>query len=90
MSWMRLPEEYKGKDSEFLILPIPYEDNPTYGSGASKGPAEIIKASEHLEYYDEQFDCEPFVKGIKEMEEVTTLEKVQETVKGIGEEKFLL
>ncbi|MBR9693253.1 agmatinase [Candidatus Woesearchaeota archaeon] len=89
MSWMRLPEEYT-KDAEFVILPISYEDNPTYGGGASKGPAEIIKASEHLEYYDEQFDVEPFVKGIEELEEVTTLEKVQETVKGVGNDKFLI
>ena len=90
MSWMRLPEEYMKDNSEFVILPISYEDNPTYGGGASKGPVEIIKASEHLEYYDEQFDCEPFVKGIKELEEVKTLEKIKETVKGIGKERFLI
>ena len=63
MAWMNLPEEYT--EGKFVILPIEYEKNLTYGDGASKGPQEIIKASKHLEYYDEQFDCEPFEKGIK-------------------------
>lgn len=65
INWMRLPEEYRGENATFLILPLPYENKPTYGAGASKGPAAIIEASEHLEYYDEQFDCEPFEKGIR-------------------------
>ena len=63
INWMALPEEYsKGK---FIILPIAYEKNLTSGQGASKGPGEIIKASKHLEYYDEEFDCEPFMEGIE-------------------------
>jgi agmatinase len=66
--WMNLPEEYrKGK---FVILPISYEKNLTFGEGASLGPVEIIKASEHLEYYDEQFNCEAFLKGIELLSEV--------------------
>ena len=54
INWMALPGEYsKGK---WVILPISYEKNLTYGQGASKGPSEIIKASKHLEYYDEELD----------------------------------
>ncbi|TKJ17174.1 agmatinase [Candidatus Woesearchaeota archaeon B3_Woes] len=64
MNFMNLPEKYR-KNAFFQILPIEYENNPTYGKGAKKGPKEIIKASKHLEYYDEQFDNEPFAKGIK-------------------------
>jgi len=90
MSWMRLPEEYMTDKSSFVILPIAYEDNPTYGEGASRGSEEIIKASEHLEYYDEQFDCEPFVQGVKSLEVVTSLKEVEKTVKGIEKEKFLI
>ncbi len=68
MTWMNLPEEYrKGK---FVILPIAYEKDVTYGEGASKGPEEIIKASKHLEYYDDQFDCEPFERGIELLDSV--------------------
>jgi len=64
MSWMRLPEEYSKEDSYFCIFPIRFEGKVTYGKGASKGPDAIIEASEHLEYYDEQFKVEPFEKGI--------------------------
>lgn len=73
MRWMRLPDEYCGEDSGFFILPVPYEQRPTFGAGASKGAAAIIEASDHLEYYDEQFDCEPFLHGIKVLEPVDSL-----------------
>ena len=65
MSWMNLPEEYRTEQSKFVILPISYEKDVTFGTGASKGPEAIIEASKHLEYYDDQFDCEPFIQGIK-------------------------
>lgn len=67
MSWMKLPKKYTQDDSRFVILPISYEKDATYGTGAAKGAQEIIKASEHLEYYDEQFDFEPFLLGIKQL-----------------------
>jgi len=70
MNFMKLSEEYRKEDSEFCILPIEYEYGMTYGKGTSQGPKEIIKASEHLEYYDEQFDVEPFLKGIKTLETI--------------------
>ena len=79
-NWMNLPPEYqKGK---FVILPIEYEKDLTFGDGASKGPKEIIAASKHLEYYDEQFDCEPFEKGIEILEPIKaeTPEKMIEKV----------
>ena len=65
---MNLPEEYR--TGKFVILPISYEKDLTYGGGTSKGPAEIIKASEHLEYYDDQFDCEAFEDGIELLDEL--------------------
>lgn len=61
--WMNLPEQYQ--NGKFVILPISYEKDLTYGTGTSNGPKEIIEASKHLEYYDEEFDNEPFEKGIK-------------------------
>ena len=66
--FMSLPEEYSSEKSEFVILPIKYEKDVTYGKGASLGPDAIIKASQHLEYYDEQFDIEGFEKGIRLLE----------------------
>ncbi|MDP3990550.1 MAG: agmatinase [archaeon] len=95
VNWMALPEEYrKGK---FVILPIAYEKNLTYGKGASKGPEEIIKASQYLEYYDEEFNCEPFLEGIEllpsldlnDQEPEEMIEIVSEKVKQI-DDKFLI
>jgi agmatinase len=65
MKWMCLPDEYSGENSKFVIIPVSYEKDLTYGEGASKGCLEIIKASQHLEYYEEQFDAEPFIEGIR-------------------------
>ena len=63
--WMDLPPEYR--DGKFVILPIEYEKDLSYGVGASKGSLEIIKASGQLEYYDEQFEVEPFLEGIEQL-----------------------
>lgn len=84
---MNLPKEYR--KGRFAILPIVYEKDVTYGIGAKNGPKEIIKASEHLEYYDEQFAVEPFVKGIEVLEEVNNLDDVTKTVKE-NEDKFII
>lgn len=98
MSFMSLPQEYSTKEAKIHILPITYEKDVTYGKGAKKGPSEIIKASEHLEYYDEQFDCEPFVKGIHLHNEITfndktpkeAMQKIAEKVKQIPKDKFII
>ena len=64
MKFMNLDEKYSGDDAYFAVVLIAEEGEVSYGKGASKGAYEIIKASEHLEYYDEQFDNEPFELGI--------------------------
>ncbi|PIN74912.1 agmatinase [Candidatus Woesearchaeota archaeon CG10_big_fil_rev_8_21_14_0_10_37_12] len=64
MKFMSLPDEFSGEESQVVILPVSYEKNVTYGKGASKGPAEIINASQQLEYYDEEIDFEAYEKGI--------------------------
>jgi len=71
MNWMNLPKEYTTNQSKFTILPVSYEKDVTYGQGASKGQDEIIKASKYLEYYDDQFDCEPFEHGIQLLEPIS-------------------
>lgn len=56
----------------------------------------IIDASEHLEYYDEQYDCEPFTEGIRvvEAKKYSTPEEMIAGVSGdvgkIASEKFVL
>ena len=87
--WMNLPQEYR--TGKFVILPVAYEKDLTFGDGASLGPAEIIKASEHLEYYDEQFNCEAFLEGIELMEEVKA-ETPEEMISKINlpKDKFVI
>ena len=75
MRFMNLPDEYSGKGSEVYILPISYEKDVTYGGGAGNGPSEILKASQHLEYYDEELDVEAFEKGIYVLDELRLSEK---------------
>ncbi len=86
MTWMNLPQEYCTEKSKFVILPIEYENSPTFGDGASLGSKEIIKASQHLEYYDEQFDCEAFSEGIRLLEPLRLNEKTpEEMIKVVAE-----
>lgn len=95
MNFMNLPQEFADKNSKYYILPIEYEGNLTGKKGASKAPAEIIKLSYQLEYYDEQFDQEPYKKGIfllpgltaKTSEEIT--EKISDEVSK-HKDKFLI
>ena len=54
------------KKEKVVIIPFGLEKTVSYGSGTSKGPAEIIKASHQVELYDEDLNKEPYKKiGIK-------------------------
>ena len=91
---MNLPHEYTTENSKFEILPISYEKGLTFGTGTSKGPEAIIEASKHLEYYDDQFDCEPFIQGIKLLPTLelnnATPEEMVETITNAIPNKFLI
>jgi agmatinase len=41
-------------DARIVVLPIPYENAPSYGSGSQTGPGHILTASEQLEGLDEE------------------------------------
>jgi agmatinase len=51
-------------DAAVAVLPVPYEGTVSYGAGASRGPAAILRASEQLELYDEETGAEPYRVGI--------------------------
>lgn len=84
MKWMNLPEEFSR--GEFVVLPISYEKNVTYGGGTARGAAAIIEASKHLEYYDSRLDAEAFGTGIETLEEMklslVTPEEMVEMIRG--------
>jgi agmatinase len=44
--------------SRITVLPAPYEHTVSYGGGTRMGPAAILKASQYVEFYDEEFDRE--------------------------------
>ena len=52
------------KTSQAVVLPLPYEATTSYGKGTKNGPAAIIKASQQIEFYDEELDLEPCQVGI--------------------------
>ena len=49
----------KGKE-KVVIVPFGLEKTASYGSGTSRGPAEIIKASYQVELFDEDLNKEPY------------------------------
>jgi len=51
-------------DAAVAVLPVPYEGTVSYGAGASRGPAAILRASEQIELYDEEIGAEPYRVGI--------------------------
>lgn len=65
-----LPEESAFDQSQVVILPIPYEQTTTYGTGTKEGPMAIIAASRHMELYDEELDFEAYRVGIHTLREL--------------------
>ena len=59
-NFLGLSEKFSTYDnSEVFVLPIPYEATVTYGKGTSCGPSAILKASQQVEFYDREFNCDP-------------------------------
>ena len=87
------------KNSQIVIQSIPLEKTVTYGKGTKYGPKEIINASHHVEYFDEELNREVcFDKGICTLEPLNfqklTIEKslqkiYQQTSKLLSENKFV-
>ena len=56
------PKLYEYKHAKVVIQSAPYEHTSSYLKGSDKGPAEVIKASHFVEFYDEETDHEAFRK----------------------------
>src|SRR3989344_5996424 len=60
-----IPKKYRDKkQAAIAILPVPYDGTSTYGKGADKGPAALLKASYQLENQDIETDTEVYKHGI--------------------------
>jgi len=72
MSTLKSPNNFLGlepklsdyKNAKVAILPLPYEATTSYGAGTKRGPAAIIKASQQVEFFDEELNAESCQVGI--------------------------
>ncbi len=71
-NFLALEEENSSFDnSKVAIVSAPYEHTVSYGGGTKNGPEAIIKASQFVEFYDEEFDRELcFEQGICTVEPI--------------------
>jgi agmatinase len=53
-----------------VIVPVPYESTASGRAGCREGPRAIIDASEEMELYDFDLECEPYRVGIHTLAEV--------------------
>lgn len=65
----------EGAHPRYSVLPVPYDLTASYISGMRGGPRAIIDASTHMELYDHELGCEPYLAGIETLPymESTTL-----------------
>ncbi|HKK43631.1 MAG TPA: agmatinase [Bacteroidales bacterium] len=76
---------YDYRESDIIILPVPYDETSTWLRGADKGPGAILDASVNLEFYDVETGTEAHLKGIHTVdpvEEKETPEKLVDAVYG--------
>ena len=60
-SFIGCPEtEFDPKQAKAIVIPFGLEKSVSYGGGTKDGPTAIIKASQQLEMFDEEFWCEPY------------------------------
>jgi agmatinase len=45
-----------------VVIPFGLEASVSYGGGTAAGPAAILAASQQLELYDEELQCEPYLR----------------------------
>lgn len=63
--FMDMDDEYLQLDSsKYVLLSVPYDGTSTFVKGSDKGPQAILDASDSLELYDVQYNCEACLAGI--------------------------
>ncbi|OYT32561.1 agmatinase [Candidatus Woesearchaeota archaeon] len=62
--FLSLPDEFCSEKSRVVVLPVSFENNKGLVKGSFRGWFEILRASHHLEYFDDELNSEPFVNGI--------------------------
>ncbi len=66
-----LPAKYSGyKNSDIVILPVPFDKTSSWIKGSDKGPGAIINASKNMELYDIETRSEVYTRGIHTAKEI--------------------
>ena len=72
------------KEEKVVVVPFGLEKTVSYGSGTSKGPKEIIKASHQVELFDEELNKEPYkLIGIKTLKPFPIKKNITDALKQI-------
>lgn len=58
------PELTRADTAKAVVVPVPLEKTTTYLKGTGRGPAAILEASTHMEFYDEALDRQTVRVGI--------------------------
>jgi len=89
--FLGIDNKANGKE-RVVIIPFGLEKTVSYGSGTSKGPKEIIKASHQVELFDEDLNKEPYKNiGIKTLSPFPIKKNVIDALKQIENiNQFLL
>ena len=70
-NFLDLPPECSDYErSRYAVLPIPYDAAATYRSGSREGPDAVIRASHHVETFDEELEGEFVEAGIATLQAV--------------------
>ena len=56
--------------ARFAVLPVPYDSTASYRAGSRNGPAAVIAASQHLEWFDEELEAECYHCGVATLDPV--------------------
>jgi agmatinase len=71
ITFAAIPEDYaRFESARVVILPVPYESTSSGRAGCREAPRAIIEASEEMELYDFDLECEPYRVGIHTLAEV--------------------
>jgi agmatinase len=94
-NFLGLPDKLaEFEKSEFVILPVPYEQTTTYQVGTKHAPDAIIAASQEVETFDEELEFEACQAGICTINDLETatwdakrmLEEIHQTTRSLIDE----
>jgi agmatinase len=61
-----------------VVIPFGLEASVSYGGGTAAGPAAILAASQQLELYDDELECEPYLRyGVAAVREPAIVKPIE-------------